>query len=308
MASVACSNRPTQVEPTLNIDALAEASKVIDALVDAKVKEVVAALPTSTPYPTYTSVPIPSPVPTYTTSMPTPSLSPTITPVPLSTPTHTSVPPPTVTPHPTVISRGTLPIFTWPTATPDQTGASNGRITGPNIDDEWLNNLESLIHRWVNSERRKNNLPDLEYDPTLAYISRLHSQDMADFDYLSHSNKKDETPEDRAKKTGYICQNKRIGDWVYSGLGQEIAWHSTVKNVRRDKDFKIITDYYTPQEMASEIVSGESGWLVDDRESMILQDNYPYVTDGVGAAVAVNKPNRVYVTLTFSACNFKWRS
>ena len=44
----------------------AEPTPNIDAIVEAKGKEVVAFLPTSTPYPTYTSVPTPSP-----TSLPT---------------------------------------------------------------------------------------------------------------------------------------------------------------------------------------------------------------------------------------------
>ncbi len=222
-ASVACSNKPTQVESTLNIEALVEANKVIDALVEAKVKEVVAALPTSTPYPTYTSVPTPSQIPTTTVILPTPTMPPTMTPVPLSIPTRTSVPPPTVTPLPTVITKGTLPVFPWTTATPEPNGSSLDPNAGPNINEEWIDNLESLIHAAINRERRKHNLPNVEYDSVLADISRLHSQDMIESGYFEHTNMEGESPGDRAKKAGYLCQNKRIGDLVYTGVSQEIA-------------------------------------------------------------------------------------
>ena len=292
IASVACSHRPTEVA-TLNIEALVEANKVLDVLVEAKVKEVVAALPTSTPYPTYTSVPTPSPIPTTTVVVP-PTLPTTVTPAPLPTATRTLVPPPTVTLLPTVRSRGSLPVFTFPTATPDV----------PNIDDKWVNNLESLVEDLINKERLDNNLTVLEHDPALADIARLHSQDMAALDYFETENIDGESPSERARKAGYNCQNKRLGEWLYTGVAVNLAMYPLDR--WQDGDVTYNYYYHLPDELAFEIVSGEDSWMTDGNRDLIL--NPVYITQGVGVAVLNRGPTKVYVTQNLSVCNFIWRS
>ena len=108
VTAIGCSTNPTEVTPMVNID----------ATVEARAKELVAAQPTATPYPTYTPVPTASTRPTDTPANPvvysnTVEVTSTIVPttVPDSTseilPTATSVPRPTITPLPR------------PTSTPD---------------------------------------------------------------------------------------------------------------------------------------------------------------------------------------------
>ncbi len=229
-----------------------------------------------------------------------------MTPIPRPTPTRTLVPPPTITPLPTVISEGTLPVFPWTITTPEPNGSSSNRNTGPNIDEKWINDFESLLHEALNRERRKHDLPDVEYDLALSDIARLHSQDMAKLDYFEHSNTKGESSHDRAKKAGYNCQSKRIGDWVYTGLGQNIhkisIWESS-----RLEDGERIYNYYSQRELVSLLVSDEAaGWMADGSDTIILKEHYR--TNGIGVSVTDDVPKSMYVTINLSACDFRWRS
>ena len=49
-------------------------------------------------------------------------------------------------------------------------------------------------------------MPALEYDPAIADIARLHSEDMARSHFYEHDNLRGESPTDRANKAGYFCK------------------------------------------------------------------------------------------------------
>ena len=69
--------------------------------------------------------------------------------------------------------------------------------------------IEMEIHRLVNLERQKHNLPSLDWQGEIAAIARAHSQDMATYDYFDHINPEGENPTDRAVRGGYPCRKFR---------------------------------------------------------------------------------------------------
>jgi uncharacterized protein YkwD len=85
------------------------------------------------------------------------------------------------------------------------------------------NDIEKLIFKYTNDERRKNGLKDLIWDEQLAVIAREHSQDMAKNNYFSHTNLVDEDPTARATRHGYPVR-KPLGGGVYAvGIGENIS-------------------------------------------------------------------------------------
>ena len=104
LSAAACAQFPPAAEP------LPTATPDIPATVTAQVAELMAAIPTATPYPTAT------PVPTYTPN-------PTATPLPTNTPYPTSTALPTATPYPTYTPYPTALVPT-PTYTPQPTASA----------------------------------------------------------------------------------------------------------------------------------------------------------------------------------------
>ena len=78
----------------------------------------------------------------------------------------------------------------------------------------------------TNAFRFKNNLSVLTEDETATKVSRAHSKDMADNDYFSHTNKKNQTPWDRydkAKGEYYAC-TESIAGGEYSPMNTFDSW------------------------------------------------------------------------------------
>ena len=214
----------------------------------------------------------------------------------------TDIPIPTLVPTPSVTATPvpTPPSTPMSTQTPERTDSSIDRTVRPTLDDEWISNLEQLIHEFTNKERLKHNLPALEYDPVIANIARLHSQDMAELDYFAHDNLRGEGPSDRANKAGF--KGCKINGWIHSGLAENIAqnwlfsdvstgdWNP--KTYTRDKIF----EYHLPSELASEIVQQ---WMTSQghMENILTID---YASEGLG--VSIDDENKVYATQNFSRC------
>lgn len=68
-----------------------------------------------------------------------------------------------------------------------------------------LEDLPKLIHIQINSIRKDNGLPPLNFDYNLADIAKAHSQDMVNNNYFSHISTTGESPQDRMKNAGYLC-------------------------------------------------------------------------------------------------------
>lgn len=82
--------------------------------------------------------------------------------------------------------------------------------------------IEDLVFRSVNDERRKNGLRALTWDSRLAEAARFHSIDMANRSYFSHENPEGEDPTMRAKKRGVETEIQR-GSLTMIGIAENIG-------------------------------------------------------------------------------------
>jgi uncharacterized protein YkwD len=83
--------------------------------------------------------------------------------------------------------------------------------------------IERLIFKYTNDERKKAGLKELIWDDQLALIAREHSVDMAKNDFFSHTNLSGEDPTERAQRHGYTIR-KPIGGGSYMlGIGENIS-------------------------------------------------------------------------------------
>lgn len=171
-----------------------------------------------------------------------------------ATPVLTQAPSPTRTPMPT------------PTVTPDAAS-----------DDEITQEIESMIHIFVNRERTERGLNELSVDPELGLIARKHSEDMAQNRYFSHDSPSGDGPDERAIESGYRCSGG-----YYVGLGENIyqGWlYSSVSYGFGGTQY----DWLTPLEIATNAVTG---WMDSPGHRKNILDA-SYVRSGVGVAVSV---------------------
>ncbi|GAI07888.1 unnamed protein product, partial [marine sediment metagenome] len=73
-------------------------------------------------------------------------------------------------------------------------------LTSKQVD---VKEIEVLIFKYTNIERRNHGLDELVWDEKLAEIAREHSEDIANNDFFSHVNPSGEDPTDRARRHGY---------------------------------------------------------------------------------------------------------
>jgi len=90
-------------------------------------------------------------------------------------------------------------------------------------EDVDLNEIEKLIFKYTNIERRNRGLKELVWDEKLTKIAREHSEDMVDNNFFSHINLKREDPTDRARKYGYNLHKELGGGWYSEGIGENIG-------------------------------------------------------------------------------------
>lgn len=127
----------------------------------------------------------------------------TYTSTPVPTPAYTPVPTPTAMSadaHRRVVSR-------------NQEAQENFAVK-PQLDERAI---EKAVLRGVNSERTKRGLIPMDWNGDLASISRGHSQEMSEHNYLSHYNRQGQDHVDRGEEKGITCQSNINGD-VLIGL------------------------------------------------------------------------------------------
>ncbi len=81
--------------------------------------------------------------------------------------------------------------------------------------------IESEIHDRVNEIRADRGLSELEHDDEIAAISRIHSQDMNERDYFSHTSPEGESPADRFGDL-YPAECRAVGEnlaYIQTGIG-----------------------------------------------------------------------------------------
>jgi len=79
--------------------------------------------------------------------------------------------------------------------------------------------LERRIFQLTNEGRRKNGLPSLDWDNSLAVNAREKSDDMLTNNYFSHTSPDGKTLKDRFQdeKPGFIRNISRVGENIYMG-------------------------------------------------------------------------------------------
>jgi uncharacterized protein YkwD len=91
--------------------------------------------------------------------------------------------------------------------------------------------LERRIFQLTNEARRKNGLPSLDPDETLADTARKHSDDMLARDYFSHTSPDGQTVKDRLFDSPAVAKAiSRAGENIYGGSGQD---YSDIKTMSR---------------------------------------------------------------------------
>jgi len=150
--------------------------------------------------------------------------------------------------------------------------------------------LAQRIHKLVNAERIKHDLPALAWDAALARIALNHSRDMAHRNYLSHDSPEGHDFGARYRQAGYTCQIQ-IGHVVHTGA-ENIALGRLYNSVTRKNGIDDY-DWNSPQKIARLIVDG---WMDSPghREN-ILTPHWRH--QGIG--VEIGPGNQIYITQNF---------
>ncbi len=153
--------------------------------------------------------------------------------------------------------------------------------------------LASTIHRYINGERRKHGLRDLQWDQQLAEIALSHSKDMSARGYFDHVSPDGKDFAARYREHGYTLQT-RVGDQVYVG-GENLFLNNVVASYTYDQVTGDVLsyEYNDLEELARSTVDG---WMASPghRENILT----PFTREGIG--IHVNDKGEVYITENFS--------
>ncbi|GAB3039860.1 CAP domain-containing protein [Natronobiforma cellulositropha] len=141
--------------------------------------------------------------------------------------------------------------------------------------------VEEFVHQKVNERRAEHDLPALEWDGTVASVSRAHSVDMAGEGYLGHVNHAGEGPFDRFHTVSEYCR----------GYGENVAMTWVDRRVQTEHGD--VERYLTPDELADGLVEG---WMNStDHRKAILEESW----DRGGVGVHLTDDGQVYATHNF---------
>ncbi|MEM4134199.1 MAG: CAP domain-containing protein [Candidatus Micrarchaeia archaeon] len=161
-----------------------------------------------------------------------------------------------------------------------------------NPNEIYIRYLEQKIHESINRQRNFYGLANLTLDPKLSEIARLHSKDMATYNYFDHINLKGLDPTQRGNQLGYTCY-KNYGNYYTIGLGENIFMIHTYKTIWYTNGIETSRDWYAPDEIVFEVVNG---WMKSTgHRQNILESRY----DKEGIGVWISEDGRVYVTEDF---------
>lgn len=145
--------------------------------------------------------------------------------------------------------------------------------------------IEFLIHEQINEIRFENGLNELQWDPMLAEIARRHSNEMAQFEYLNHTNLFGMSPTDRAKEFGIKTRLYANGK-IYDGIGENIGFMP--RGIVQDVGVLITTE-----DVASAMVLE---WMLSEphKENILTED---YFFTGIGVTYDGN--DNYYIVQNF---------
>lgn len=146
------------------------------------------------------------------------------------------------------------------------------------------------IHERINEERRKQKLPALAWDATLAGIAAAHSRDMANRNYIGHDSPGGHGFDHRYRQGGYRCQI-RIGRAIHTGA-ENVAL-GRLYNSMRTVNGVAYYDWNSAETIARRTVEG---WMASSgHRANILTPHWR--RQGIG--VEIRPDNRVLVTQNF---------
>lgn len=152
--------------------------------------------------------------------------------------------------------------------------------------DDSLNTtkVERLVWKYTNEMRRENGLSEVRYAPRIAELAERHAENMAEYDYVDHTQPNGQTGEERYDS---VCD--------YSGSGYTFG--ENVNGAWYNEEFEA---WGTGEKIRLESESEVARYLVDSwmrssghRENIL---NPEWSEIGVGVAVSGNK---VYAAQTF---------
>ncbi|MCU4971649.1 CAP domain-containing protein [Halobacteria archaeon AArc-m2/3/4] len=142
--------------------------------------------------------------------------------------------------------------------------------------------VEDFVHLKVNEKRAERGLDPLDWDGTVASVSRAHSADMAEREYFSHENPDNESPFDRFQDVSGYCR----------GYGENIAMTWADQRVQKPSGDDTVR-YRTPEELAEGLV--EQWMNSPPHREAILSDTW----DRGGVGVYLSGEGQVYATHNF---------
>lgn len=150
---------------------------------------------------------------------------------------------------------------------------ADGTITATAVEDH--------VHHEVNDRRADHDLEALEWDGTVASVSRAHSADMHDREYFAHTNPDGEGPMDRFSAVAGYCR----------AYGENIAMTWVDRPVAGPDGDR--TSYETPEELAVGLVDQ---WMNSPpHRDAILTDSW----DRGGVGIYIGEDGQVFATHNF---------
>lgn len=141
--------------------------------------------------------------------------------------------------------------------------------------------VETHVHEEVNERRAAEELEPLEWDDTVASVSRAHSGDMVDRDYFDHQNPEGEQPWDRFDDVESYC----------GAYGENIAMTWVDRPVQSDDG--VGDRYTTAEEIADGLV--EQWMNSPPHREAILTESW----DSGGVGVTITADGQVFATHNF---------
>lgn len=182
-----------------------------------------------------------------------------------------------------------------PSAEPPPAGERNPELTDPDdpgtsayetdVERVTSDTVEDFVHAGVNDRRAEHGLEPIDWDGTVASVSRAHSVDMADQGGISHVNRAGQSPYDRFTDVADYCR----------AYGENVAMTWVDRPVRQSADGETVR-YYTAEELGDGLVEQ---WMnsPDHRAAILEEDIDGWDRGGVG--VYVTEDGQVFATHNF---------
>ena len=148
--------------------------------------------------------------------------------------------------------------------------------------------MEAAIHQLINKYREEKGQTEFKWDDRLAHVARAHSEDMANNDYYSHTNRIGDDPSARAKRAGYTCNNPRS-----IGVAENIHLLYGHTSMLYGRPY----EWETQERMIQRFVADWTSSPGHRRN--ILDPRYTRTGIGIAFGTAMGIENGIYVTQKF---------